>query len=324
MLANRARTCCALFVTISWSCTSAFKVSEGSKPKGLPFYVKSMVYRHHSLYEHSWVRVALSFAPAVDGASGPEETGARTTMVREVQDDAASLAAIKSLQARVADLPHTPLVVLRDTLLSIRTAFNALPSVPPQHLSRPSGSDLRLSGNYVERIAIVDYTKRYYLNAKVPFFGSNSLAADLAADGTLAKSSSSGTGGGSEAIAAIAGAVTGVLPIKEWLSAKWVPTTAENAALQSGNQQSVDALRALPDPKTKSVRVELAVETQSVTYDFVSDSTHPPSGQSLKPVASDFDNGLFTMRVAEKPGEKGAENAINFSGKVQLPPAKQP
>ncbi|MFN2400631.1 MAG: hypothetical protein ABR543_18640 [Gemmatimonadaceae bacterium] len=176
------------------ACTSAFQVSEDAKSAGLPFYVKSMIYRQHSNFEYSWLRVSLSTAPVLNNTGGAEKLGARTTVTKDIRDDAASRTALARLQGLVSDFPQSSIDALANSIKDIHAAFDALPALAPDHLKKPLYSELRLAGNYVERVPIVDYTKRYYLNAKAPFFGSSNLAAEVSAEGTLAKGSNAVTG----------------------------------------------------------------------------------------------------------------------------------
>ncbi|MFN2400630.1 MAG: hypothetical protein ABR543_18635 [Gemmatimonadaceae bacterium] len=108
------------------------------------------------------------------------------------------------------------------------------------------------------------------------------------------------------------------------MTSKWVPTKAESTAVVEGKKAFFGPVRTLPDPKTLSFRVELNIESQSVIFDFTSDSKDLTNGAVLDPLKPDFSKGIFTARSAEKSAEKPSEDGISFSGKVQLPPAKRP
>jgi hypothetical protein len=305
-------------------CASAFKVSQAASAGGLPFYTKAMIYRQHSTYEYAWIRVSLSTAPVVGEDKGEEKLGARTTFVREIADIPENRARVARLQALVSDFPGAPLDSLSDRLVAIRSVLDSIAPLPSTHRTKPTAADLRLTGNFVERVAIVDYTKTYYLNARVPFFGSSNLSAEVAADGTLSKGANAAVGGGADALSAVTTAVTGITPIREYLSSKWIPTRADSTALASEKKFLAASVRTLAGPRTKAFRVDVAVEPQVQLFDFTNDMSAAPSGGTLTPVKADFMNGTFTTLPTEKPAAKATDDAISFSGKVQLPPAKAP
>ena len=302
--------------------SNAFQVSNDPNSGGLPFYVKSAVYRQHSVYQYEWLRVSLSSAPVTGTKDGEEKLGAKTTRVVDIADDQANRDAVRRLQELVAALPGTPATDLQKRTDAITAAFANLKPLPPGYLKAPASADLRSGGNYVERITVVDYSRPYYLNGKVPAFGSSNLSTELAADGTLAKGSNSVTGGGADALNAIASAITGVLPIKEYLTSKWVPTPKTETALQ--NNTFILDIGGV-GRVTGAIRYEVAVEPKAMLYDFTSDYTSVPNGGSLAHVPADFANGLYTIRAAEKApeGEKD-DGGISFSGKVQMPAEKKP
>ena len=327
MLRTPVRRSVLLVAALATGCTSAVRVrSDGRDQDGLPFYLRSMVYRQHTTYEYPWLRVSLSIAPVQPplGTGTAERVGPSTTLIRDVQDNGDNRAKIDALQQRVSQLPATPLPSLGEAIRGIQADFAAIPRLPADHLAAPAAAALRRSGNYIERVPVVDYSRVYYLNADVPPFGSNNFAAELAADGTLAKGSAAATGGVGEAIGAVASAVTGVLPIKEVLTAKWVPTKSDSSSAANKSTLAAMSLHGIADPATLSFRVELAVEPQAVVVDFTRDHATLPADSTLEAIKADFATGTFTMRPADEPAEKPADGGISFTGSIKLPEAKKP
>lgn len=317
----------AIGLAASAACTSAFRVSTGgSTPSGLPFYLKQMVYRQHTTYEYSWLRVSLSQAPVLAATEGgAEQTGVRTTKTRDVANTSANRVAIDHVQSLVAHLPERSARDMPAAICAIHAAFDTIPRLPADHLRTVvDTSFLRVVGNYVERVPVVDYTEVYYLNATILPFGSNKLSAELAADGTLSKGASEASGGVGEAIGTVASALTGVLPVKEALTARWIPAAGDKK-LKAGRDlvpRSAEVC-GLADPATRSFRVEVGLESQSATFDFTKDSPTPSTGSTLDRVNVNFTNGVFTARQAEKAADKAADEGISFSGRVQLPTPKK-
>lgn len=297
-------------------CVPVYRVSTADGPQaGIPFYLKSAVHRQHTTYEYPYVRLTLIATPVLAEATGttPERLGPRNVRTRDVRVTDTSSAAIAQLQDLVATLSVSS--PQRTDLSAVLKAFRSIDPLPADHLVRPSAADLRVTSNYIERVPVVDYSKVYYINGDIPPFGANSMSAELAADGTLAKGSAETSGGVGEAVSAIATALTGTFPIKEVLTAKWVPTSQDKAE---------NAMFVGPAGRTVPFRVELAVEMQSVTFDFTRDTPTEPAGDRLARIAPNFESGRFTVRPRDKPAEQPAADGISFSGRVQLPPAKTP
>ena len=315
----------ALTLALCTACSSAFTVkSEGIEPHGLPFYLKSMVYRHHTTYEYSWVRLSLSQAPISRTVAGIETPGPRTTRVRDVLESTDNRRKIDDLQRLVAGLPAKAVGELPGAILQIHAAFDSIARLPEDDSTPPSRASLRPTGNFIERVPVVDYTRIYYLNGKVPWFGSNSMSAELAADGTLSKGSAEASGGVGGAIDAISSALTGIAPIKEFLSSKWLPTKDDSAALTSDPKFGLLFGTTNFDPGTLSFHMEIALEQKFMTFDFTKDSPTPFSGGDLERVPVDFKTGTFTARRNDEATEKPAADGIGFSGTIRLPEPKKP
>ncbi|MEO5817887.1 MAG: hypothetical protein ABIT20_21635 [Gemmatimonadaceae bacterium] len=235
----------------------------------MPFYLKSMVYRQHTIYEYTWLRVSLSQAPVAPplAPGGEERIGKRNTRVAEVANTTVNRTAIDDIQQLIAQLPaKTGPTEFADAVRAIDAAFSKLGKLRADHLRSPDTSTFRNTGNYVERVSVVDYDAVYYLNGRIPPFGSNSMSAELGPDGTLAKAASDAKGGVGEAITAVATAVTGVAPIKEFVASKWMPTAPDAAAVKTNNVPP--ALRGYFEPGVLSFRVELETDIQGYVFDF--------------------------------------------------------
>ena len=323
-----------VLLPLASACYSAFRVSSAparsdeQKPKGVPFHRKTEVHRQHSTYEYPWVRVTLSMAPLLPTkpTDTAEKLGARTTYVIDVRDDAADWTKIRALQDAVRKLSGaTRPADAEAALVNVFTAREALPALAPGHAHKPDASLLRLVGNYVERVSVVDYSRTYYLNASIPPFGSNSLEAQLAPDGTLSKSVGTGTGGVGDAVANVAAALTGFLPIKEALTANWAPSKADSTAMKNQKATFGPMLHAVADPATFAFRVEVAVESQALKFDFTTDRVPAATTSNPSRLTPNYEQA-FTVTPVERPmpAAPAAANAISFTGKVQLPEAKKP
>lgn len=312
-----------MLAIVTSSCTHAFEVSKGSEgTKGIPFFLKKEVLRQHTTYEYSWIRVVLTQEPisnAQEAAGDKANHGIQS--VREVIDNDANRKSIDDIEVLLATLPLQKPTRANEILIEIRHTFAALADVSATGLKYPVPSDLRVLSNYVERIPSVDYGTVYYLNGKIPPFGSNNLSAELAPDGTLSKSSSDATG----YLKGVASEVEELFPVKEYATAAWVPkSTGENATSWRNEILGQKPLGQIVDSTTLAFRVILDTEQQTTTFDFTKDLTAIPTGDSLEHVKVDFKEGTFTSRQGALSSGKASSDGISFSGKVELPASKKP
>ena len=98
----------------------------------------------------------------------------------------------------------------------------------------------------VRREARVDFAHTYYLNSKLPWFGSASATAELDKDGSLSK--------GTVEAESKADLALGFLPIKEVLSAKWLPSST-SAGMTTAATVGIERVdKDLPKEVAESIR----------------------------------------------------------------------
>lgn len=312
----------AILVILTSSCTHAFEVTKGTESaKGLPFFLKKEIYRQHTQYEYSWLRVVLSQEPvsAADG-KGEGKASSGIQSVREVMNNDENRQRIDSVEVLLAHLPMQPPTEATDILKQIRNEFDSLEEVPMKELKRPDSTHLRVVGNYVERVPVVDYSTVYYLNGKIPPFGSNNISAELAPDGTLAKSSTDATG----YMKGVTTAIEEVLPVKEYATARWVPSNKKQADSVRTGQEKFMTLSQAANPNTLAFDISLDVEPRSIMYDFTMGLATYPARDTLSPVSANFDHGMFTARQIGPSTDKPSDGGISFTGTVTLPATKKP
>ncbi len=307
----------------SVGCLSSVRVSTKAND-GIPFYVRRVEHVQHTIRDLPWLQVALSASPVrMTKPDGEELLGASTTRYRNVPSTPDGRAAIAKL---IQDVASMQAVIDRSRACGIfktvDSDFRQLPEATIDNIAASDGSQLRVTSNFIERVSFVDYSKTYYLNGKVPWFGSSSLSAELSDAGTLSKGANATTGGAAEAITAIAGAATGLFPLKELFSAKFVPPAPDN-------DQKTVLLNAIPteDPCAESrnplpLRVTVEVTPQAYIVEFV--ARVDTSVLSAAPLPVDFTKGSFTITPRTTSGGKSADAGISFSGQVTLPPVKPP
>jgi hypothetical protein len=163
--------------------------------------------------------------------------------------------------------------------------------------------------NTVEQTAVIDYSKKYYLNTQVSIFGNGTVSAELNSDGTLSKTSSATTPGATEALSTL-------LPIKEFLSA-----AAGLAAPVGGFREGGLPLLG------KKVQFTLSLEKVGNVYEFTDITDVKPTTPkcALTRILVDFNTDdsykdkQFTVKPLGGAKEENKPNTIKISGDVTLP-----
>jgi hypothetical protein len=159
----------------------------------------------------------------------------------------------------------------------------------------------QLFSNASETKMVIDWNHIYYINYKVPVVGSSSLNAEFNSDGTLTKAVGETE---EKTFEAVVGAISTLLPVKEYLTKKWVP--GENKRISG-----------------KEMAIALEIEKKVCKYTLT--KVHQEWAMGY-PAICPADNSasrileIVDATTAKKDEKKEAtKNAIEFSGQVKLP-----
>ena len=314
-----------LLATLLCSCVSTALVHEGGqRVSGIPFYMKTSVPHQATEYEVRWYEVQLSVHVK------------RTEVVHTVVDDEPRLRPVVSsrpeLRSGTVQLDQPDVLAYLHNRFderdvdSLRGAVSSLASaIDPEDEIRAGRAVV--VGNRLGRREFVDHGRVYYLNARMPWFGTGTVNPTLNSDGTLGKAElkSEST---PEKLAEL-------LPISEVLTAALVD---EEDPEETEVVTYMDGIRVLvTDDGTESVigvgrpRVETTIELRIVprtlrrTYskDLAQDESHDELGPDTPGVS--FEDKAVAGATGGGPKPMG--KAIQFSGSIQLPkeePAKKP
>lgn len=307
---------------------STLRVNTGSEADGIPFYKKVGVKRQHTVYAHTSLQVTLSFRPVRIAKDGQEVLGTAQSVTRWVESSQSSRQRISELNQASLAVRGVPFSDLQRRQADLLRLLNAIPEASAGDGSHPDTTELVTISNHVDLISVVDYSTVYYLNSRKPLFGSASIAAEVAADGTLAKTDASASAEAGEAIESIATGLATLAPIEEFLSTRWLPSSTSDKAMFLREMQVPlypGDVRDTTD-QTVGLVVEVSVQEKTVHYDFVRDL---PPGHSivdkLPHVPADFATGIFTRTVVDvKAKAPEAKDAVSFSGSITLPAQKKP
>ena len=216
----RTLTIGALMTGVLTACTHVLWVKEQDtsdykKVPGIPFYAKKETFRHTSVYVKSWFRATLTVEKkTVDKKAGneAEADGVKQVFTKDL------------LKANVVLLDPIKTAIINANSASVAQAnaqiklFNQLPAISDDSSVLPV-----LMKNAIESEWVVDSSKRYYLNAPLPWFGSGNLTQELNDDGTLAKATSNPD-------TKLMEGISGLIPFKEYLSGKFIKPGASAVA----------------------------------------------------------------------------------------------
>jgi hypothetical protein len=168
------------------------KDHQGRAVAGIPFYVKRGRTIHETVYLETLADVTLTLTELTGdqdtNAGADVETGAVVyAATHTVSLSSGVQRGLAALQAWVAMLEATSGGAWNQKSWEAgRDVFEKLP-VYDGHMPTSRNQVLPLVSNAVREESYVDYSRRYTLNATMPLIGSNELAVELAADGTLSK-----------------------------------------------------------------------------------------------------------------------------------------
>lgn len=283
---------------------------------GIPFYVKQGMWEQTSTYLWRWIYVRLeTYAAAKEANAQPAAPPARPELLGvrylEVKYVPAAVAAIRRLVDAGALLNEgedkwTEVMGAWDALDPFRfDPASPLADEPPdgQGPSALATGEVVLAANTVKAVAVVDYSRRHYLNSITPPFGKAAITAKLAPDGTITEASGTVEPQLTEFL-------TGLFPLKELLTFKWVPTAREKGVLATGERIH---------------RVAIAVEARGQLFVFA--KLHPlaagtpcvapePGRIPFRPQSGQFSTAPW--KAAGAP-EKGDARSIEFVGTLKLP-----
>jgi len=159
---------------------------------GVPFYVKTAVCRHQTVYDEPHFTVTLileqQFSPDPEKAGRWEETGRESVTL--------SLGGLNAAQSAGLLAPGNEREV-KEHFASLRGGVTSGTYPPPAMVSSTTGlpsnaADYALVANRSDPEVIVDYSRMFYVNTRrTSWSGSTNATVELAPDGTLSKAEAS-------------------------------------------------------------------------------------------------------------------------------------
>ena len=227
------------------SCVNVVKVKEETlkadnktadrSVEGIPFYVKTEMFKQVTVYRQTWFRATLTVSQKLvdikENKKVTSDAGAQTFMRDIPKKWIISTGEVDKLTKLKQDILKANTVPSVDAAKLIAD-FGRLDAIDPNTLPEPE-----LVGNAISSTWVVDRSRTYYLNAPLPWFGAGSLTQELSSDGTLTKAISAPDTKAVEGLSAL-------IPFKEYLTGEFVKTAAEAVTEGSSIEVQVKSLQS--------------------------------------------------------------------------------
>jgi hypothetical protein len=286
-----------------------------SSVSGLPFFIKTEIFNQETIWAKTWFSVTLKIDKTFVSDKVEEK---RPTITQSFTRNFAreQLSQLSDIKKDIFTLSEGN----DSTAKGLVDAFLALSG-----LDDTDGVKEVLVSNTLKPEWVVDNTKTYYLNAPLPWFGSNNLNQKLNADGTLSEVSSAPD-------TKLAEGISSIIPFKEYLTGKFVtPLNKVNNSEVSSTLNLISAenpefslLNAMANIKKSTFAYQVSINIQETGYTYVFSKQCDKKESCVTPIALDLNRGFF-VRVpiaeikAEDGNKKSDAKAINFQGAISLP-----
>ncbi|MEW8053086.1 MAG: hypothetical protein AB2809_22250 [Candidatus Thiodiazotropha sp.] len=315
----------AIFSTLT-GCSS-FEVSHENKNSveklpGVPFYNLVGMVKQDTFYRRTWHKVSLSFK-----LPGKQKTPSISTNyeynIQSTTFDIIELVNTINEHNKGFNLSKITKKIRQD-LESCRGNNNCLIShdkmiemQKPVKIDHSMLQEELISNNAIFK-AIPDYSKKYYFNARAPFFGTTTAAIKLNENGTLQESSST----------VDTQKLTDVIPVNKKLMDRWglLPDVDTDAAPTAVDGIGDDLPRVISQPIYQPI---LSVDITGIQYKltkYIDYSNTSTLNQSPLLFTDSMNNTEMAIEITQfkendekKVKPKKLNNSIMINGEITLP-----
>lgn len=285
-----------------------------SSTDGIPFYVKVEKFEQNTKWSLTWIEATLK----VDKTYLSEEAKGKYPTITQIFTKLLS----RNQLSQLSDLKKEILALSQgndETAKKIIDQFIAVPG-----LVDTDNTGAVLISNTLKSTWVVDGSKIYYLNAPLPWFGTNTLSHELNGDGTLLKASSAPD-------TKLAEGISNLIPLKEYLTGKFVtPLTQESdesvsstLSIMSKIEPTFSAAQAKAKKDTSSFIYQISINLEEKGYVYAFSKLFDTKPDSTTPIQFDTINGLFVrepVATQNADSKKDADvKSIEFQGAITLP-----
>tara|TARA_R110002051_G_scaffold231608_1_gene293499 strand:- start:299 stop:1276 length:978 start_codon:yes stop_codon:yes gene_type:complete len=314
---------CLISILSLLSC-NVLKVSSNHDKDndGIPFYVQKPIIKQQTKYLYDWHEISLIKEELKDDKT--IATILHTLRITKNNNDLNSVNDVLTLLNE--DKVKLPELI---------TKMDALIKIP---LESANINATNLIENSWKEIMVVDYANKYYLNAKMPWFGNSSLSQKISTDGTLTESTSSSDSQLDELATALIGIAT---PISQFRVAE---LPYKYASLEGDNtQEAIDksviekgikpfVKWGMSDNVMDVIKKELklkptykiSISEKGYIYTFTKDLEIDNKNIANTPIPFSVNSGSYTRsnwppEIVVKKEEKQKKETIDVTAQIGLP-----
>ncbi|WP_299765173.1 hypothetical protein [uncultured Dokdonia sp.] len=303
------------------SCARTLTVIEGDKKVGgIPFYSKKVVIEQQTKYLYDWQ--VLTLTREEEKSNKSSVTTIISARIKKSQNLAPLETALKKLNTTKDE----------KDLNGVLTEIKKLNTVD---LTSNTITTANVIENNWKYVSTVDYSKQYYLNSKIPWFGTSTISQKLASDGTLTEASGTTDSQLDELVGTVVGLATPLSSIKvaEIENSILAPeVTQEINVIESFSafSKSIQNKYTFDDLMKKlsknKVTYKLKIEEKGYIYTFIKkydDATSNSKTSAGIPITFNLNNGNYTRsnwpQTKKEEQKKEDKPTINVSGSIELP-----
>ena len=310
------------FSVILSSCVSTMTITNDSgKVKGIPFYTPKAVVKQETKYLYNWDVISLIKEEKKDKITS---TPILTKRILKGQD-------LSQLERSLESLNNS-----KNIKHDLENVINEIKKLNVASLQSKDIKTDNVIDNKWTRQTEVNYSTKYYINSKLPWFGSSTLSQKLAPDGTLSEATGTSDSQIDELLTSIVGLAAPISSVKvAKIENEVTPQVSEEMELlKSYNESNFKNLdksvlpNMLSDLRKEIITYKLKIEEEGFIYTFTKIHEINDSNIADKPIVFDLYDGNYTRsnwstKEKEETKEKEDEKpTINVSGNIQLPSDK--
>ncbi len=306
-LRNQISGILALMLLVSCASTLTVK-SDSEKKAGIPFFIQKEIIQKETKYLYDWIEISLIKEEIKNGKTVNSKI--YTSRIAKGQDT-------KSIEEKLLLLnsPNYNDKKIQEIILDI------------SNLKKISLESTQISTNNIienswSKASVIDYSTKYYINAKMPWLGTSSLNQKLNTNGTLSESSITTDSQIDEVAGVIASLAT---PISNIRIAEIAISDSEEKIKEAikNNDFDLDFFKSILS--APSVKYKLETKEKGYVYIFKEQFEIDEIIEVGKPLDFDIKKGNFKRinwpSINIKKG-KQKKPTINISGSVELPEKK--
>lgn len=293
------------------SCASTLTVkSDSEKKAGIPFFVQKEIIQKETKYLYDWIELSLIKEESKN--SKITNTTIHTSRVIKGQD-------MSSIEEKLLLLDNS-----EDKNKMVQEIIIDIDNLKKATLESNGITTNNIIENNWTKTTVIDYSKKYYVNANMPWLGTSSLSQKLNANGTLSESTITTDSQIDEFAGVIASLATPISNIRIADIGKEIAELGGEEevekALKNGN---FDFFKSISN--TTTTKYKLEIKEKGYVYTFTKQFEIDKIDDASKPIDFDIKNGNFkriSWPTASKKEDKSKKPTINISGSVELPEEK--